>query len=471
MHANLVELEKKLWSAADELRANSELKSSEYSVPVLGLIFLRYADVKFAVAHKELEGKGTGRRTIGPTDYKARGVIYLPEGARNHTLMQTIARANRVFGNKLNGLIVDYVGVFRNMQKALAIYGSVSGDEIKEGECPVKTKAFLVDQLRGKLTETEKFLKQRGVDLNSLLSAKDFDYIALRDEAVEAILSSEVSKKAYLGLANWVKRIYKAILPDPAANEFGPKRAVIINIAETIKSLDPEVDISEVMEQVEGLLDESIATEGYIIRDPVETGYGGPVDISRIDFEALKKQFDKGKKRTEIEKLRAALEQKLKAMLSLNRSRMDFLERFQRLIDEYNIGARNIEEIFAELVTFAQDLNEEELRHVREEMTEEELAVFDMLFRPPPELTDGDRKQVKRVASQLLDKLKQEKFVLDWRKKEMTRAAVRQTIEIILDELPEVYSKEYYNQRCEQVYQHVYDSYWGQGESAYSKFH
>jgi type I restriction enzyme M protein len=82
MHANLVELKKKLWSAADELRANSELKSSEYTVPVLGLIFLLYAEVKFSHAHQELEGKGTGRRTIGPTDYKARGVIYLPEGAR-----------------------------------------------------------------------------------------------------------------------------------------------------------------------------------------------------------------------------------------------------------------------------------------------------------------------------------------------------------------------------------------------------
>ncbi len=320
------------------------------------------------------------------------------------------------------------------------IYGSVSGDDIKEGECPVKVKSFLVDRLREKLTETENFLKQRGVDLSSLLSAKDFDYIAQRDEAVEAILYSEDSRKAYMGLANWVKRIYRAILPDPAANEFGPKRAVIINIAEAIKSLDPEVDISAVMEQVEGLLDESIAAEGYIIRDPSETGYGS-VDISQIDFETLKKQFDKGKKRTEIEKLKAALAQKLKLLLSLNRSRMDYLERFQRLIDEYNSGARNIEESFAELIKFAQDLKEEERRHVREEISEEELAVFDLLFRPPPELTDKERRQVKGVASQLLEKLKQEKLVLDWRKKEMTRAAVRQTIEIVLDELPEVYSK------------------------------
>ena len=397
--------------------------------------------------------------------------IYLDKPMRNHTLMQTIARANRVFKDKLNGLIVDYVGVFRNMQKALAIYGSASGGDIKEGECPVKVKAFLVEKLREKLMETENFLKQRGVDLPLLLSARDFDYIALRDQAVEAILESEESKKAYAGLANWVKRIYKAILPDPAANEFGPKRAVIVNIAEAIKSLEPEVDISEVLEQVEGLLDESIAAEGYIIREPSKTGYGGPLDISQVDFEALKKQFDKGKKRTELEKLKTALEKKLLMLLTLNRSRIDYLERFQRLVDEYNNGARNVEEIFEELIKFAQKLNEEERRHVREEISEEELAVFDLLFRPPPELTDKERKQVKKVAGHLLKKLKQEKLVLDWRKKEMTRAAVRQTIEIILDELPEVYSKKYYDQRCEQVYQHVYDAYWGEKKSVYESVH
>lgn len=397
--------------------------------------------------------------------------IYLDKPMRNHTLMQTIARANRVFKDKLNGLIVDYVGVFRNMQKALAIYGSASGDEIAEGECPVKVKAFLVEKLRGKLTETEKFLKPLNVSLGKMLLAEPWGYINLRDQAVEAILVSEESKQAYAGLANWVRRIYKAILPDPAANEFGPKRAVIVNIAEAIKSLEPDVDISTVLEQVEGLLDKSIAAEGYIIRDPSDTEYGGLLDISKVDFEALKKQFDKGKKRTELEKLKTALEKKLLLLLTLNRSRLDYLERFQRLIDEYNNGARNVEEIFAALIKFAQDLNEEERRHVREEISEEELAVFDLLFRPPPELTDKERKQVKKVAGQLLEKLKQEKLVLDWRKKEMTRAAVRQTIEIILDELPEVYSKDFYDQRCEVVYQHVYDAYWGEKKSVYDSVH
>src|SRR5262249_22565920 len=87
MVANNSEIEKRLWSAADELRANSRLKASEYSVPVLGLIFLRYADQKFTQAQQALAGLSTGRRTIGKADYQARGVLYLPDAARFSTLL------------------------------------------------------------------------------------------------------------------------------------------------------------------------------------------------------------------------------------------------------------------------------------------------------------------------------------------------------------------------------------------------
>ncbi|MEI6309657.1 MAG: class I SAM-dependent DNA methyltransferase [bacterium] len=87
-------IEARLWEAADELRANSKLKSSEYSVPVLGLVFLRYADYKFQAAAKELEGTSSGRRIIGPADYQAKGVLYLPETARFSTLIRLPEGAN-----------------------------------------------------------------------------------------------------------------------------------------------------------------------------------------------------------------------------------------------------------------------------------------------------------------------------------------------------------------------------------------
>jgi type I restriction enzyme, R subunit len=144
----------------------------------------------------------------------------------------------------------------------------------------------------------------------------------------------------------------------------------------------------------------------------------------------------------------------------------------QRLIDEYNNGAHNVEAMFEELLRFAGSLNEEARRHMAENLTEEELALFDLLTKPEMELTEKERESVKRGAQDLLDRLKQEKLVIDWRKREQTRAAVRQLIEMALDDfLPKAYSKEIFDYKCQSVYQHVYDSYAGQGRSVYAAFH
>lgn len=101
MATDLTELQNRLWEAADQLRANSGLRASEYSTPVLGLIFLRYADLRFAAAHEELEGKGSGRRKIGPADYHARGVLHLPDEARFEHLVGLPEGAD--LGKALNG--------------------------------------------------------------------------------------------------------------------------------------------------------------------------------------------------------------------------------------------------------------------------------------------------------------------------------------------------------------------------------
>ena len=165
--------------------------------------------------------------------------------------------------------------------------------------------------------------------------------------------------------------------------------------------------------------------------------------MSQIDFEALKKRFASSRKHIEIEKLRGSINTKLSKLVRLNKSRMDYYEQFQRLIDEYNSGAKNTEQFFAELVTFAQNLTEEEKRGMAENLSEEELALFDILTRPNMKLSREEKKQVKGVAQELLDTLKAERLVLDWRKKQQTRAAVQLTIEQVLDKLPEAYSPKF----------------------------
>jgi type I restriction enzyme R subunit len=401
-------------------------------------------------------------------DVPSCSAIYLDKPMRNHTLMQTIARANRVFKDKVNGLIVDYVGVFRNLQKALAIYGSGSGGGVKPGEEPVKEKAELVAMLKTAIAQTIQFLKEIGIEAEPIIAAKGFERVKLLDEAVDAVLVNDTTKKRFINLSNTVNRIFKAILPDPEANEFVPVCALFRAIQLKIEALQPEADVSEVMEKVEDLLDESITAKGYIIREPV-IPYGKKklIDLSEIDFKALKKEFAKERRRIEIEKLRGAINSALEKMVRLNKTRVDYLQKFQQMIDEYNQGAANLEEFFERLLKFVKELQEEEKRGVSEGLSEEELAVFDLITKPEMKLTKKEEGQVKSIARELLETLKREKLVLDWRKTQATRAAVRVAVEDKLDELPRVFTREIYTQKCNAVYQHIFESYYGEGRSVY----
>lgn len=401
-------------------------------------------------------------------DVPSCSTIYLDKPMRNHTLMQTIARANRVFRDKVNGLIVDYVGVFRDLRKALAIYGAGAGGGTTSGEEPVKPKAELVAMLRTSLAQIIQFLKEIGVEVIPIMAAKGFERVKLLDEAVDSILVNDGTKKRYINLSNTVNRIFKAILPDSEANEFLPICSLLRAIQWKIEALQPEVDVSAVMETVEELLDESITARGYIIRGEIDAfGKKKIVDLSQVDFDNLKKQFAKERKRVEIEKLRGTINATLEQMVRLNKTRINYLEKFQRMIDEYNQGAVNLQEFFDHLMKFAQDLHEEDKRKMAEELTEAELAVFDLITKPEMKLTNKDVRQVKKVARELLETLQREKLVLDWRKTQATRAAVRVTVEDKLDELPEAFTKDIYAAKCNVVYQHVFENYYGEGRSVY----
>jgi type I restriction enzyme R subunit len=153
----------------------------------------------------------------------------------------------------------------------------------------------------------------------------------------------------------------------------------------------------------------------------------------------------------------------------LNPARIDLVDRFETLVADYNAGSINTEKFFEELLAFSKGLNEEESRALSEDLTEEQLAVFDLLMRPAPPLSDAETAQVKRVSEELLTVLRRDKLVLDWRKQQGTRAAVRVAVEETLDRLPEVFTRQLYAQKCDAVYQHVFDSYWDDGRSVYDR--
>ena len=395
-------------------------------------------------------------------DVPSCSTVYLDKPMRNHTLMQTIARANRVYAGKPNGLIVDYVGVFRNLQKALALYGTLGGD----GTSPVASKEKLLEALAKAVAEATAFCSEQGVNVGAIQKAEGFARVALLDAAVDRLVATGEVRRKYLGLAATVDTLFRGLLPHPDANQFMPARAALHVLAEKIRSLDEDADIGSVMDGIAGVLDVSIASNGYVIRERPDKDR--LFDLSKIDFEGLRKKFDAGHKHTEALRLQAALRGQLKKMIALNRTRTDYLEKFEGMIAEYNAGSANVDELYQQLLAFTENLGAEATRHISENLSEEELAVFDLLLKPQPDLTTAEVKKVKEVAREMLEALKREKLVLEWRKRQTTRAAVKLCVEEYLDKLPAAFNAHLYRAKCDLVYQHVFDSYYGQGQSIYA---
>jgi type I restriction enzyme R subunit len=397
-------------------------------------------------------------------DVPCLSTMYLDKPMKNHTLMQTIARANRVFQNKTNGLLVDYCGIFRSLQKALAIYGP--GPDGKGGDNPVKPKRELIRELEEAIGVTETLCIENGVDIRKIIDADRLNQIQLISDAADAFLVNDDLKGRFLALASQVNKLYKAILPDPDAKKYTDISSVIKIIAERIRSVTGgDVDIDTVKEMMVTLLDNTVTVAG-IKDDNVEFGKD-LIDLSKIDFDRLRKRFVKGRKNTQVAALEAVIRKKLDKLVKLNKTRIELLEKFLKMIAEYNSGSMNIEKLFEELLSFIDELNEEESRGIRENLNEEELALFDLIKKP--KLTKKELNQVKSASKSLLRTLKTEKLVLDWRKRQQTRAEVLFTIQTLLDEmLPESYDKDIYSEKCTAAYQHIYDSYYGDGKSIYA---
>lgn len=392
--------------------------------------------------------------------------IYLDKPMRNHTLMQTIARANRVFPGKHSGLIVDYANVFESLEKALAIYAKGKG-----GKQPIRDKQQLVESLRQAINEVSVFCQAHEVSLEEIerISAGSLDRLTKIAEAVEALISPDPLRKDFLAQERWVRTLYQAVKPDPSVLEFASRVACLTTIAETIRERTGEgpADISAVTADLNKILDASVAADGFHI--PAGQSVHGVIDLTKIDFEALVKRFGKSKtKNIDLEQLKAAIRAQLDKLVRLNRTRADYLAKFEDLIESYNAGSRNIEELFKELLALSHSLNEEQERHVRENLSEEELVIFDILTRPAPELSAEERNEVKKVARELLNKIKNKLLVLNWRQKATARSQVKLAIEDLLDHgLPRTYIPDLYHQKCSAVFEHFYESYGDQGVTLY----
>jgi len=388
--------------------------------------------------------------------------LYLDKPMRNHTLMQTIARANRVFPGKHSGVIVDYANVFSSLEKALAIYGTGVA-----GANPVKDKQQLVAMLHEAITATTAFCTSHRVDLAFIeaLPLGSLERLQALEDAIDALIAPEAVRRDFFGHERLISTLYRAIKPDPVAITYVQRVTAIATLAAAIHArLNPSPpDISAILGQIGELLDESIT--GHAVRESALPA----MDLSRINFEALAKRFKASKhKNTDLEALKAAIRAQMDKLVRLNRTRTDFGEKFEALIASYNAGSRNIEELFEELLKLSSSLSDEQQRHVRENLSEEELVIFDILTRPAPELDAEERAEVKKVARELLARLKA-LLILNWRQKAAARSSLKLAIEDTLDSgLPRAYTPDIYRQKCSALFEHVYESYPEQDISVYA---
>lgn len=363
-------------------------------------------------------------------DVECLSTLYIDKPMKAHTLMQAIARANRRYPGKDFGLIVDYNGMLKSLREALAQYAL--GDEGGNGEEIVAPLEERVAALKDAIEETERYLLTLGFDATVLVGAKGFPRIQGLADAVEAVYTSDESKRRFEIMARQVFIRFKGLLMEPAALLFAERHDNIEAIYKKLTERRDTADVSALLKELHRIVNEAIRAQTTAADPPAESKF---YDLSNIDLEKLRDEFAKKvrRKATALQDIREIVEQKLADMLKYNPKRMDYYKRYQEIIADYNREKDrvSIEDVFAKLVDLAASLDEEQRRVVEEGLTEEEYALFCLLLRD--DLTKADRERVKVASQKLLKEIQALLAPLEqWTTKEQTQAEVET---FILDHL------------------------------------
>ena len=394
-------------------------------------------------------------------DVPSLSTLYLDKPLKAHTLMQAIARANRVNEEKNNGLIVDYCGILKSLRKALATFAG-TGSEGEGGEKdPAKPYEELLADLAEAIMLVRGFLDERSATLDDVIQKTGFARNAAIVACKEAANENDETRKRLEVMCREVFKKFKACINTEGINAHRADRDAINIVYKSLRKDREQSDISDIIRQLHQVTDEIIETKPDQVGEESE-----PYDISKIDFERLKQEFERSPaKRTATQNLRQVIEQRLQRLLLQNPLRTDFQRHYEDIVSEYNREKDRvtIEKSFEAFLKLAEELSDEELRAVREGLDEESLAIFDLLKKP--ELSPAEIAKIKGVAVKLLKTLKAEKLKVDhWRDKEATRDAVFLAIKDFLwsDEtgLPvDHYEEEEVEERADEVYRHVYRAY------------
>ena len=391
-------------------------------------------------------------------DVKCLSCLYLDKPLKAHTLMQTIARANRVSEGKSNGLIVDYIGIVKALRKALADY--TANLSASSGADPTIDKKELIARIIEVIEKTREFLSQKEFELEKLIGAVDFAKLASLQEAANAVCGSIEDKKIFATYALELSRLIKYTDRNDITAQTRKQYEAIAAIHSELQKKRKHTNTTDLMIEIHKIINEHIK----IADEPTMNNEAARrFDISAIDFELLRSEFAKVKtKNLAMKDLEEIIKQKLDSMLFSNPSRIDYYERYGKIIAEYNAeqDRATIEKTFMELMDLANQMSKEEQRYAREGFTsDEELSFYDMLFRD--DLGKNDIKKIKEVATTLLSKIKSKISELDhWSDKQETKAEVYNLIRGTLwDELPECYDDASVSACREKIYEYVYMRY------------
>ena len=391
-------------------------------------------------------------------DVKCLSCLYLDKPLKAHTLMQTIARANRVSEGKCNGLIIDYIGIVKALRKALADYTANVGGQ--GGNDPTVDKDELIARILDTIKKAKAFLRECDFVLDDLVAAADFTKLSLLQTAANAVCGTIENKKAFSTYAAELIRLMKYMDRDDITGPTRKEYDALAAIYAELQKKRRHVDTTELMAKINSIISE------YVEIDDIQTltkEESRQFDISAIDFEMLRREFANVKKKNLLMKdLEELIQQKLDRLLFNNPDRINYYERYQQIITDYNSEQDRaaIEKTFMELMDLASSLDEEEQRYVHEGFeNDEELSLYDMLFRD--DLSKSDIKKIKEVAVSLLKKIKAKIAELDhWTDKQETKADVDNLIrDTLWEELPECYDEISISEYRQRIYEYVYIRY------------
>ena len=390
-------------------------------------------------------------------DVKSLATVYLDKPLKAHTLMQTIARANRVCDGKSNGLIVDYIGVVKALRRALADYTN-NTDGKAPGDDPTLDKEELLRKILETIAAITAYMAEQDFDLSKLVSATDFDKMRLLKDAADAMCATDEVKKRFEIQARELFRMFKYVGKGELSIEDGKYKNAISEVYNLMQEKRKHADNSALMAQINDIVSEYIT-----VSKTDATEESKKFDISNIDFDRLRKEFERAQNKNLLMKdLQMLIEQRLAKMLRDNPLRINYYERYHAIIEEYNEDNEKdkIAVIFENLMKLVSELDEEQKRYVREGFeSDEELTMFDMLVKDS--LSKEDIKKVKKLAQTMLAKVKERIHELDrWRDKEETRSIISVMIrDLLWAELPESYDDNAVSDYRERIYEYVYSNY------------